>query len=70
VPTEAGRGGPVSGAAEQDRGDTERGRVRGGLAAAVVRVEAMREREAGERKGRLRYYTRLCSSGRHINRRT
>jgi hypothetical protein len=34
------------------------------------RVEAMCEREAGERKGRLRYYTRLCSSDRHISRQT
>jgi hypothetical protein len=44
------------------------------LVAAAVRVaiqhmEEMREREAGERKDEAGY-TRLCSSGRHINRRT
>jgi hypothetical protein len=33
------------------------------LAVATVHVEAMREREAGERKGGAMYYTRLCSLG-------
>jgi hypothetical protein len=37
-----------------------------GVAGAVACVEAMREREAGERKGEPGYYTRLCLSGRHI----
>jgi hypothetical protein len=58
--------------AEQDRGAPGPGvagvAARGGLAAAAGRVEAMREREAGERKGGSGYYTRLCSSGRHISR--
>jgi hypothetical protein len=40
------------------------------VAGAAARVEAMRLREVGERKGMPGYYTRLCSSGRHINRRT
>jgi hypothetical protein len=62
APTGAGRGNPGVGVAEAA--------ARGGLAVAAVRVEAMREREAGERKGRPGYYTCLCSSGQHISRRT
>jgi hypothetical protein len=55
VPAGTGRGSPGPGVA--------RVVARGGLAAAAARVEAMREREAGERNGGPGYYTGLCSSG-------
>jgi hypothetical protein len=55
TPAEAGRGGPGPGVA----GAT----ARGGLAVAAARVEVMREREAGERKGGPGYYTHLCLPG-------
>jgi hypothetical protein len=59
-------GGPGWGAARAERvGHGRGGRGRGGTG----HVEEMREREAGERKGGTEY-TRLCSLGRHINRRT
>jgi hypothetical protein len=60
VPTEAGRGGPVSGAAEQDRGDTERGRERGGLAAAVVEREKREKERAGS--GTIPAYVRRADT--------
>jgi hypothetical protein len=48
----AGSGGAVRGAAGAGRGEAgAREAVRGALVAATAHVEAMREREAGERKG-------------------
>jgi hypothetical protein len=44
--------------------------VRDVAAAVAARVEVMREREAGEKKSRPRYYTYLYSLDRHISRRT
>jgi hypothetical protein len=73
----AGRAGPGSGATRlgrRHRGWAGRSEVRLGRQCeehlVAAHVEAVRERDAGERKGGVGYYTRLCLSGRHISRQT
>jgi hypothetical protein len=64
--SEAGRGGPRLGGARTGPG-VAWVVARGALGGGGAHGSDVCEREAGERKGGAGYYTRLCSSGRHIS---